>query len=131
MKFINKLFFLIIKLSNISFDTFFILFLFLQYNIKNLIFPYCICISAFQNCPYLKYVYFDIDTKLTAIPSYCFQNCVTLFTIKISKLIISLGDYSFYNCSSLGSIVLNKNTSLSISCFEKCYSLNSVVYSTT
>lgn len=48
-------------------------------------------------------IYAKFNTRLSAVPDYCFANCTNLAELDSDNHIKSVGDYSFYNCKSLKS----------------------------
>ena len=75
----------------------------------------------------LKSVYIptEIDGKsVTSIGQYAFYNCSSLTSITIPNSVTSIGGYAFSDCSSLTSIAIPSSvTSIGIWAFEHCTSL--------
>ena len=69
----------------------------------------------------------QIPNSVTSLGDYCFYDCSSLTAITIGNSVTSLGDYCFYDCSSLTSITIpNSVTSLGRYCFLSCSSLTSI-----
>ena len=65
---------------------------------------------------------------MTSLGDWCFYNCSSLTSINLPSNITSLGDLCFRNCSSLASIELpSALTSLGENCFEGCSHLTSML----
>ncbi|MDD6075134.1 MAG: leucine-rich repeat domain-containing protein [Bacteroidales bacterium] len=69
----------------------------------------------------------QIPNSVTSLGDYCFYDCSSLTAITIGNSVTSLGDYCFSGCSSLTSITIpNSVTSLGDGCFRGCSSLTSI-----
>ena len=69
-----------------------------------------------------------IETGVTTIGWYAFDNCTALTNITIPSGVTSVGQYSFYNCSSLESVNLPSGVSyLDAYSFDNCTSLTDIV----
>ena len=65
---------------------------------------------------------------VTSIGNSAFRECSSLTSVVIGESVTSIGDWAFFNCSSLTSIVIPDSvTSIGDSAFENCSSLTSVV----
>ena len=81
---------------------------------------------AFQNCSSLTSIV--IPNSVTSIGEYAFQDCSSLTSIVIPNSVTSIGNYAFQGCSSLTSIVIpNLVTSIGEYAFQDCSSLTSIV----
>ena len=68
-----------------------------------------------------------IITGGTSIGNYAFYNCSSLTSITIPNSVTSIGDYAFQNCSGLTSVVIPNNvTSIGSYAFRYCSGLISV-----
>ena len=57
--------------------------------------------------------------SVTSIGEYAFYNCSSLTSVTIGESVTSIGEYTFYNCSSLTSVTIpNSVTSIGGSAFE-------------
>ncbi len=71
-----------------------------------------------------KYI---IGDNVKGIGNYAFYNCSSLSSITIPNSVISIGNYAFYGCSSLTSVTIpNSVTSIGDYAFYDCSSLTSV-----
>ena len=69
-----------------------------------------------------------VGDKVTSIGNYAFYQCSSLQSIVIPEGVTSIGNYTFYQCSSLQSIELPSTlTSIGDYAFESCSSLQSIV----
>ena len=70
---------------------------------------------------------FDIPNSVTSIGDYAFYNCSSLTSITIPDSVTSIGDYAFYYCSSLASVTMGDSvTSVGNHAFQNCISLTSI-----
>ncbi|EDR22546.1 hypothetical protein EDI_090620 [Entamoeba dispar SAW760] len=70
---------------------------------------------------------FIIPSSITKLGEYCFYQCSSLTSINIPTSINEIGIYCFYECCSLISINIPSSISkLGICCFKECYSLKSI-----
>jgi len=70
---------------------------------------------------------FTIPNSVTSIGNFAFYNCSSLASVTIPNGVTSIGDYAFYNCSSLASVTIpNGVTSIGDYTFYNCSSLASV-----
>ena len=68
-----------------------------------------------------------IPNSVTTIGEYAFYNCSSLTSVTIPESVTSIGDYAFYNCYSLTSITIHESvTSIGDKAFYNCYNLTSV-----
>ena len=68
-----------------------------------------------------------IPNTVTSIGQYAFYNCSSLTSINIPNSVTSIGDYAFYNCSGLTSVTIgNGVTSIGSWAFEYCRDLADV-----
>ena len=68
-----------------------------------------------------------IPSSVTRLGNYCFYECSSLTSIDIPSSVKSLGKWCFYDCSSLTSIDIPSSvTSLGYGCFYGCSSLTSI-----
>ena len=68
-----------------------------------------------------------IETGVTSIGDETFYNCTSLTSITIPDSVTSIGDHAFYNCASLTSITIPDSvTSIGAYAFCDCTSLTSV-----
>ena len=68
-----------------------------------------------------------IPNSVTSIGDYAFYDCSSLTSVTIGESVTSIGDYAFYDCSSLTSVTIpNSVTSIGDYAFYDCSSLTSV-----
>ena len=68
-----------------------------------------------------------IPNSVTGIGDYAFYNCSSLTSIEIPNSVTSIGDYAFYNCTSLTGIEIPSSvTSIGDYAFYNCTSLTSI-----
>ena len=85
---------------------------------------------------YAKHLYSDDNTEIkdlvipnnvTSIGDYTFFGCSSFTSVSISKNVTSIGFGAFYNCSGLTSInIPNSVTSIGVNAFNGCHGLTSV-----
>ena len=70
---------------------------------------------------------------VTSIGDYAFYNCYVLTSVVFPVSLMSIGDYAFYNCSALTSVDLSSTslTSIGDNAFRYCVALTSVDLSST
>ena len=70
---------------------------------------------------------------VTSIGDYAFYNCYVLASVVFPVSLMFIGDYAFYNCSALTSVDLSSTslTSIGDNAFRGCYALTSVDLSST
>ena len=72
-------------------------------------------------------IYNGITYSVTSVGEWCFYDCSSLTSITIPNSVTGLGDDCFYGCSSLTSITIpNSVTSLGDGCFWDCSCLTSI-----
>ncbi len=65
--------------------------------------------------------------SVTSIGNYAFYNCTSLTSVTIPNSVTSIGDYAFEDCSSLTSVTIGESvTSIGDGAFSDCSSLTSV-----
>ena len=70
---------------------------------------------------------YEIPNSVTSIGDYAFYECTSLTSITIPNSVTSIGDYAFLNCRSLTSVTIpNSVTSIGDYAFYDCESLTSV-----
>ena len=70
-----------------------------------------------------------IGNGVTSIGEYAFYNCTSLTSITIPEGVASIGEKAFYNCTSLTSIEIPSSvTSIEDRAFFKCTSLTRAVF---
>jgi len=68
-----------------------------------------------------------IPDGVTSIGNYAFYNCSSLASVTIGNGVTSIGDYAFYNCGGLTSVTMgNSVTSIGDYAFYNCSSLTSI-----
>lgn len=68
-----------------------------------------------------------LETGVTSIGSYSFQNCVKLTSVTIPEGVTGIGDSAFSDCSSLSNVTIPEGvTNIGGSAFSGCSSLSSV-----
>lgn len=107
---------------------------------------------AFADCQNLTDIFFENQSKIDYIPSYCFYNnsniksikipdsvlsirvnafsdCISLEDIELSQNIRKIDEYSFYNCKELKQIKFPKSLELLQSrSFAKCSNLETIIF---
>ena len=74
----------------------------------------------------------DIPYGVTIIGDYVFYNCTSLTSISIPDSVKTIGKYAFYGCYNLPNITIPDSvTGIGIYAFSSCYSLNKVYYGGT
>ena len=69
-----------------------------------------------------------IPNSVTSIGNYAFYECTSLTSIEIPNSVTSIGNYAFYECTSLTSIEIpNSVTSIGDYAFHECPGLTSIV----
>ena len=75
---------------------------------------------------YIKKV--NIGNSVTSIGNYAFYYCNSLSSVVISDSVTSIGDYAFYDCDNLSSVVISDSvTSIGNDAFYDCDNLSSIV----
>ena len=70
---------------------------------------------------------FSVPEGVTSIGDYVFYNCSSLTSITLPESLTSIGNSAFYNCSSLTSITIPEGvTSIGNNAFYNCSSLTSI-----
>lgn len=87
--------------------------------------------SYFSTAPWKEYqsiiTIAEIESGVTSIGNYAFYNCSSLTSVTIPNSVTSIGDFSFYNCRSLtGATIPDGVTSIGKYAFYWCSSLTSV-----
>ncbi len=68
-----------------------------------------------------------IPDDVILIPRYAFSG-VDLTHVTIPDSVMSIGDYAFYNCSSLDSVIIGTNvTSIGVSAFNGCKKITNII----
>ncbi len=82
--------------------------------------------DAFKSCSSLTSV--TISEGVTGIGDYAFYNCSSLNgNLKIPGSVTSIGEYAFSSCSSLSSVTLSEGvTSIGAGAFDKCDALTAL-----
>ena len=89
--------------------------------------------GIFKNYTGLEEVVFEKGSTLDSIGDYAFYNCTSLnkFT-NLPESINDIGKYAFMNCKGLKSIILNESTEvIKEGTFEGCTGLTTITYPTT
>ena len=69
----------------------------------------------------------EIPSGVTSIGDWAFYNCSSLTSVTIQDGVTSIGDQAFYNCSSLTSVIIPDSvTSIGDWAFSSCFSLNEI-----
>ena len=69
-----------------------------------------------------------IPNSVTSIGEYAFYDCSSLTSVVIGNGVTSIGEYAFYDCSSLTSVVIgNGVTSIGVYAFYDCSELRTVI----
>ena len=68
-----------------------------------------------------------IPDSVTSVGDYAFYNCTSLASVTIGNSVTNIGTVAFYNCTSLASVTIPDSvTSIGSGAFEECTSLASV-----
>jgi hypothetical protein len=68
-----------------------------------------------------------IPDSVTSIGDYAFYNCTSLASVVMGDSVTSIGSYAFENCTSLASVVIGDSvTSIGYAAFYDCTSLTSI-----
>ena len=87
----------------------------------------CSITKADKNVTSLRIPSEYLGKPVTSIGNYTFYGCSSLTSIEIPNSVTSIGNYTFYGCSSLASIEIpNSVTSIGNYAFEECSSLASI-----
>ncbi len=71
-----------------------------------------------------------IPNSVTSIGNYTFYNCSSMTSITIPNFVTSIGESALYGCSGLTSLIIpNSVTSIDASAFQGCRKMSSVVLS--
>ncbi len=86
---------------------------------------------AFQNCSALQTVTFGANLQLESIGSYAFSGCSALETVTFGEdsQLESIGSYAFQNCSTLEKVTFGENSqlgSIGNNAFSNCSNLTSI-----
>ena len=83
--------------------------------------------GAFYNCSMLATISLSNSLAVVSIDDYSFYNCAALNSFTPTNTIKNIGNYAFYNCSSLESISLGSSIeTIGNYAFYNCTSLNVV-----
>ena len=78
----------------------------------------------FYHYKYVKTVEFEEDSVCKSIGNYAFYDCSSLASITIPNSVTSIGNYAFHNCDSLTSVTIGDSvTSIGDSAFSGCTNL--------
>ena len=86
--------------------------------------------SLFGNF-FSKDITITIGKDVLSIPDYCFYNNTKIKSVIFESIpsIQSIGEYAFYGCSQLGSIIIpNSVTTIKPEVFENCTKLNTITF---
>ncbi len=90
-------------------------------------------IPAYLFCPYdysfltkITSVVFEKNSVCESIGNYAFYNCTSLTSVTIPNSVTSIGEYAFYSTLLTSIIIPNSVTSIGSSAFEDCTSLTSI-----
>lgn len=82
--------------------------------------------QIFDSCSKLTEVTFGVDSKITRLPSFTFNNCKLLTTVTLPKELESIETSAFRNCGNLVSITIPDTVkTIGDSAFYNCSSLTS------
>ena len=73
--------------------------------------------GAFYGCTNLKTAI--VDTKHVGMS--CFKGCKNLTTVVFRQPYVLVRSYAFYGCKKLGSVYMQNDDALDISCLGNCY----------
>ncbi len=86
--------------------------------------------NAFRGCIKLKSVAIGDNSQLTTIGDYAFYECSSLASIIIPNSVITIGIYAFSDCSSLKEVIFSEDSKLTLidfRVFSGCSSLTTIV----
>ena len=108
---------------------------FLDSGLDSIVIPrrvYHVGAQAFQGCKSLKKVTFTQDNEKISIRDYVFDGCRSLGEIVLPPTLIYIGKYAFRNCISLaGADIPEGSQRIENNAFENCLSLRRVVIPST
>ena len=107
-----------------------------DFEVSNIIYPenlYILYISKFykslkpnlcQNLQFLTYISFDVSE----IPDKCFENCISLKSVRATNKLYKIGNSAFKNCGELLEIEnVNSLYKIGFSAFENCRQLTTFI----